>query len=67
MCQNSSSNSYVHGLAFETNLGRSFGEMGNMAGNGDEHCVVRRGDLVAIETLSGSLIDSICFHFNDCE
>ena len=58
---------FVHGLRFHTNEGNVYEEMGHMAGVGDQHCYLGRSDLVAIETRSGSLIDAIRFHFDDCE
>ena len=49
------------------NEGYTYVEMVHMADVGDQYCVIGRSDLVAIETRSGSLIDSIRFHFDDCE
>ena len=57
---------YVHGLSLHTNAGNSVGDMGSVAGIDDAYCALERGDLVGIETISGSLIDSIRFHFGDC-
>ena len=57
---------FVHGLWLTTDAENSVEEMGSQAGNGDDYCVIERGDLAAIETRHGAWIDAIRFHFHDC-
>ena len=62
------SDQYVHGLRFHTDAGNVLEEMGDVAWVGPtDYCSVSHGNIIGMETRSGSLIDAIRFHFSDCE